>query len=284
MRRRGRSTISSDARHLCTYSQSQVRPERAGAYATEVHRLDQALAAGSTLVAAAFALATWDRWLRRRRPQELVWTISLVLFTVGAGSLWWASARGWSPASFRLFYLTGAILNVPWLGAGTVYLLAGPRWGDRVRWALVLLSGLATGVLLVAPLRVPVAGRELPEGKEVFGAFPRVLAAVGSAVPAVVIFVGAVWSAWRVLRGRNPALGSAVRTVQLPRRLALGNAVIAAGTVILSLSGTFAGRLGKDRAFSVTLAVGIAVLFAGFLIASTASAVRRRVVTTSATA
>jgi hypothetical protein len=48
--------------------------------------------------------------------------------------------------------------------------------------------------------------------------------------------------------------------------------VIAVGTLILSGSGTFAGRLGKDRAFAVTLLAGVAVLFAGFVIATTASA------------
>lgn len=210
--------------------------------------------------------------------------MSLLLFAVGAGSLWWGASRGWSPASFRLFYLTGAILNVPWLGAGTVYLLAGPVWGNRLRGWLIGLSGLATGVLLTSPLRAPVSGTELPEGKVVFGVWPRVLAAVGSAVPATVIFVGAVWSAWRVLRGRPPAIGAAVRTVHLPKRLALGNGVIALGTLILSASGTFAGRLGKDRAFTVTLLVGIAVLFAGFLVASTSGATRRARVAAAATA
>jgi hypothetical protein len=63
--------------------------------------------------------------------------------------------------------------------------------------------------------------------------------------------------------------------VQLPKRLALGNVIIAVATIILSTSGTFAGRLGKDRAFSLTLLVGIVVLFVGFLVASTAGAARR---------
>ncbi len=38
---------------------------------------------------------------------------------------------------------------------------------------------------------------------------------------------------------------------------------------MLSASGTLAGRLGKNTAFSVTLLIGIAVLFIGFLVAST---------------
>jgi drug/metabolite transporter (DMT)-like permease len=45
-----------------------------------------------------------------------------------------------------------------------------------------------------------------------------------------------------------------------------GNVLIAVGTLVLSASGTLAGRLGKDRAFAVTLLVGIVVLFAGFLV------------------
>ena len=39
-------------------------------------------------------------------------------------------------------------------------------------------------------------------------------------------------------------------------------------TLVLCASGTLAGRLGKDRAFAVTLLVGIVILFAGFLVAS----------------
>ena len=108
----------------------------------------------------------------------------------------------------------------------------------------------------------------MPTGKDVFGVAPRVLAAVGSGVAAVVIIAGALWSAWRVWRGRTPSLGAA-RQVTAPRQLALGNVLIAAGTLILSASGTLAGRLGKDRAFAVSLLVGIVVLFSGFLVAST---------------
>lgn len=240
-----------------------------------VPAVDQALAAGATAVAVGFGLSTWDRWLRRRRPHELVWSVSLLLFAVGAGALWWSAARGWSPASFRVFYLAGAILNVPWLAAGTVYLLAGPVWGNRIRTALIALTGLATGVLLAAPLRAPIAGTDQPEGKDVFGVWPRALAAVGSGVSALVIIVGALWSAWRVLRGRTPSLGHNQRQIALPKRLALGNIIIAVGTLVLSASGTLAGRLGEDRAFAVTLLVGIVVLFVGFLVASTSGAPKR---------
>ncbi len=231
--------------------------------------LDAALAAAATLVALAFGLATFDRWQRRRRAHELAWSISLALFTLGSGALWWAEAHGWSSPVFRLFFLAGAVLNVPWLALGTVYLLGGQRVGDRIRSWLIFLSGLAVGIIIVAPTKAVVAGNELPQGSAVFGLGPRLLAAIGSGLPATLIIVGALWSAWRVLRGRVPAIGNAARrNVALPRRLAVGNIVIAAGSIVLSMSGTFAGRLGQDRAFAVTLLVGIVLLFTGFLIAS----------------
>jgi len=229
--------------------------------------MNAALAAAATLVAVAFALSTLDRWTRRRRPHELAWTVSLGLFAVGSLALWWAESAGWSLGAFRVFYTAGAVLNVPWLALGTVYLLAGERIGNRVRTWLVFLSGLTVGVVGFVPTRADVVPDEFPTGKEVFGVAPRVLAAVGSGVAAVVIIAGAVWSAWRVWRGRTPSLG-AQRTVTAPRRLVLGNLLIAAGTLVLSGSGTLAGRLGEDRAFAVTLLVGIVVLFAGFLVAS----------------
>ncbi len=119
---------------------------------------------------------------------------------------------------------------------------------------------------------------ELPKGSDVFDALPRILAAVGSAIPAMVIFVGAAWSAWRVLRGASPALtSSAIRNVQSARLLALGNILIAAGAAILSASGTFSGRLGADTSFAITLTAGISVLFAGFLVASNATTSKRSV-------
>lgn len=238
--------------------------------------LTTALAAGSGLVSLAFGLSTLDRWARRRRPHELAWTVAMSLFFVASMSLWWAEARGWSRASFRVFFGFGAVINVPWLGLGTVYLLAGKRAGDAVMRSLLVFTGFAIGVVFTAPVRGSVDGSTLPTGKEHFGVLPRVLAAVGSSVPALVIFAGAAWSAWRVLRGSTPAVtASATRSVFSPARLAAGNILIAAGALVLSASGTFAGRLGASTAFAVTLAAGIAVLFVGFLVASNATTAPR---------
>jgi hypothetical protein len=227
----------------------------------------------ATAVATLFAQATLVRATRDRRPQDRAWTIALVLFALGSAALAVGVSTGWDNGTFRIFYLFGAVLSVPWLAMGTVHLLARPNVAHRIEIGLILLSGLAVGVLLTAPM-APVHGTAIPVGKEVFGVFPRVLAAVGSGVGAVVIIVGALVSAVRFARDRG-APGNGGR--------ALANVLIAAGTLILSSGGLLQGVAGKDEAFVLSLAVGISVIYSGFLVASRASGTRTAAADASAT-
>jgi hypothetical protein len=215
-----------------------------------------ALAAGSTVVAVAFAASLLERWIVRRRPYELAWAVALVLFACGSLALWAGAALGWTGWSFRLFYAFGAVVNVPFLAVGTIELLA-PRRAHLVAAGVALACAFAAGVVAIAPFTGPVPSETLPQGSDVFGPLPRILAAVFSGGGATVVFVGAAWSAVRLVRGRGS------------RRLAAGNTVIALGTAILSLSGLLNGVLGQMQAFAVTLTLGVVVLFVGFLIAST---------------
>jgi hypothetical protein len=244
---------------------------------TGPHQATAILVAAAGLIALAFALMCLDRFLTRRQPQDLAWAVAMVLFAVGSLAMWLGESIGWNALTFRVFFLTGAVLNVAWLALGTVYLLAGRRIGDVSRFWLVGISCFASGVVLVAPLKSTVSGHELPTGREVFGGFSRALAAVGSGIPALVIIIGAVWSAWRIARGRRATLTSrASRNISSPRRLVGGNVLIAVGTLVLSGSGSLAGRFGKDQAFAVTLLAGVTVLFLGFLVASNAVTRHRR--------
>src|SRR5437763_11294980 len=193
----------------------------------------------ATAVATLFAEATFKRWRQRRRPHEGAWTVALALFALASAALATGASTGWDRGVFRVFYLLGAVLNVPWLALGTVYLLFGARAGRRVRAVLVFLSGLAAGVLLTAPMSGTVAGSAtIPVGKEVFGVFPRVLAGVGSGLGAVVVFGGAVWSAVRFARAARGRAASPPPAGPAPGRMAAANALIALGTFVLSGGGT----------------------------------------------
>lgn len=216
------------------------------------------LAFVATAIATVFAQATAVRWSRSRAPHQGAWTFALALFALASAALATGSSTGWDRGTFRVFFCLGAILNVPWLALGTVYLLFGPRTGNRVRAVLLVFSGVGIGVMLAAPMHGAIAGSGIPVGKDHFGVLPRALAGAGSGVGAIVVFGGAAWSAVRFARSRRPGTG----------RLAGGNGLIALGTLVLSSGGLLQGIVGSDEAFALTLAVGIAVIYAGFAVAS----------------
>jgi hypothetical protein len=234
--------------------------------------MHEALAATATLLSVAFAMFTYERWLGRHRRHELMWTIALVMFALGSFGLWLGAALGWSEWSFKVFFLFGAILNVPFLALGTVYLLGGQRRGDVATAMVSLLGAFAAGIVVAAPLIHPISGSTLPQGSAVFAIGPRIAAGVGSGVAATVIFVGAIWSAVRLLAGQRRSRAADDPTIGAGR-LAAANLVIAAGTLILSAGGILNATVDAMNAFSVSLVVGIAVIFAGFLLAASPASV-----------
>jgi hypothetical protein len=226
-------------------------------------KLHLALAAAATLLAFAFALSTLERWIDRRKPHEAAWTVSLFLFAAASAALLAGETFGWNDFWFRLFYVFGAIVNVPYLALGTVHLLAPPAVARRAAVAVHAFAAFSAGVVAVAPIRAAIDPTRLPQGSDVFGPLPRVLAAAGSGLAALVIIGGAVWSATRLAKRRST------------RRLALANALIAFGTLVLGAGGILNSVLDEMNGFAVSLVAGITIVFAGFLL--TNAPVRRAV-------
>jgi len=208
-------------------------------------------AAISGLIAAVLG----RNWMQRRRPNLLAWFIALALFAAaslaaGAGMLF-----GWTTAWFRVYYLFGAVVNVPVLALGTIYLLA-PRRVAHVCAAVVVVATVSAGIVVYsADLDVSslhVSG--IPSAREVMPDGPRALSRYYSIAGSLVVVGGALWSAWRLARSRQDHLA----------RLARANLLIAAGTVVVAVGSTFA-RYGRGSVFAVGLAVGAALMFSGFL-------------------
>src|SRR5207253_453185 len=154
----------------------------------------------AAMVALAFAMSTFERWLARHRRHELAWSVSLLMFALASGALAAGAAGGWTGVWFRLFFFFGAIANVPFLALGTIYLLAGPRTGDRWAAAICILTAFAAGIVTVAPFTAPLPAHHLVRASRVFGPLPRILAAVASGTGSLVVIGGAVWSAGRLVR------------------------------------------------------------------------------------
>jgi hypothetical protein len=220
---------------------------------------------GAAAVALVFAAALLQRYIVRRRPAQLLWALALLMYAGASLALALGVRDGWSGAEYRWYWALGAVLNVPYLAAGEVFLLAGDR---RVRLgALALLlfgTAFALARVRTGTLDLAALGRDLPLGREAWAEDPFVLdLARYYAFPAYFLLVGgALWSAWR-MRGRPELRDRFSGTLGI----AVGATIVAAGSAF-ALTGQVAG-------FSATLAVGIAVMFWGFVRASRPVAVAR---------
>ncbi|HVE93497.1 MAG TPA: hypothetical protein VNB24_01155 [Acidimicrobiales bacterium] len=220
--------------------------------------IDTALAAGAAVLAGAFSVATWERWLLRHRRHELAWSLAFALYAIASFALAVGLAGGWSGPVFRTFYAAGAVATVPVLAIGTVYFHFGRRVGDAVGMVVTILVAVGVGVVIASPLRAALPADELARGSEVFDAGPRIFAAIGSGLGALVVFAGAAWSAVRTRRLRHT----------------VANLLLAAGVAANGASGLLNSVLGEMRGFVVMLGVGIVLLFAGFVVATTPAPVR----------
>ncbi|MGI8658303.1 MAG: hypothetical protein ACR2K4_05985 [Candidatus Limnocylindria bacterium] len=106
----------------------------------------------STVLSFAFAVLVGDQWLRRRQPYQLVWTLGLVWYGIGAGTELLGGAFGWNETLYRGWYLFGAFGVAAYLGLGTVFLLNRTRFGYVVA-ASVFAGGLFSILSAVARAR-----------------------------------------------------------------------------------------------------------------------------------
>lgn len=211
--------------------------------------MDALLAFVAALVALRLSADLLRRYRRRRAAELLAWSGALAAYAMAAAALAWGAAYGWNGASFRVYYLGGALLTAALLGSGSL-LLVGRRWVGRV--ALVYV-GLALGVVLAVPLDGSVSGTGVPEAQEVLALWPARIVAIGA--------------------NSLGTLAVVVVAVMTIRRRPLGNALLLAGIAVAAIGSGLAG-LGVG-ALAPAIALAAVLLYAGIVV-PTASGARRR--------
>jgi drug/metabolite transporter (DMT)-like permease len=224
---------------------------RAGVRQDE-HRGVLIVPAVTAIVAGIFALVVVRQYLGHHKPYQLVWAIGFALFGAAAFAGYLARSGGPSETEYRVFYVLGAILNVVWLGLGTIYLLARRTWANAALVAVALFTVIAVYAVWSSP--VNLAAAVTPTGRAFAdGSLPRTLALIGNVLGSVVLVGGALWSAWIFLRKRRNG------------RRALANVIIAVGVFIVAAGGT-ATFTGAGGVLELANLVGLSVMFAGFLL------------------
>lgn len=217
----------------------------------------------ATVISAAFAWTLWSRYQRRPRPFLAVWTAALAIYALAALTEVIGAAAEWDPVLFRAYYWLGGIALVGVLGLGTIFLLA-PRFGRPAVAALAALTvagligvvgaSLQTGLLHTH--QVPSLNTIAPQ-RSLFNVLAIAMAAATNTIGTVVLVGGALWSAYAMWRRGMP-----------PSRL-WANVLIAAGALIVATASSLT-RLGIYELFYVGQAVGVLVMFVGFLTAERA--------------
>jgi hypothetical protein len=213
----------------------------------------------AAVVAFAFAAALGRRFVRSRRIHLAMWCGALVMYAVASLAVAAGAFAGWSRTLFEMYWILGAVLNVPLLAAGEVHLLRRGQVLDLAVWVvLAFVFAYTVAVTRGAGVDPGALTERLPSGKEVFGdgsgahRLPQLIS-----IPSYLILVaGAAWSAWR-MRGR-PDL----------RARFTGTLLVAAGATITAAAGSAFAAVGNLPSFSLSLLAGVGVMFVGFRRAS----------------
>ena len=208
-------------------------------------------------VSAVFTLVVLDRYRRSRRPAFAAWALGLLIFAAAASFQAAGERAGFSPGVFRAFYLLGGVLGVIWLSMGTLFLLAPLRLAWTASAVLAVLTLLLAADAAVVSVNVRLL--DTPAGvlgTAVQGGSPlQVGAVVLNIIGTLILVGGSAWSAYRLLRD-HAGLDRVVCNVLLTA----GALTIAAGFSVAKLAGARLDTLGAYEA------VGITVMFAGFLV------------------
>jgi hypothetical protein len=126
-----------------------------------------ALPAITSILALIFAVALLDQWRDRRGGFQLIWSVGMLFYGIGAGCEALGEAFGWTDPLFRGWFAFG-VATPAWLGLGTAFLL------NRTRFGYTYAAVFALGALLAFVAR---------------GRYPDV-----GVIPAVVLFGGLIFA------------------------------------------------------------------------------------------
>lgn len=200
------------------------------------------------LVAAVFCAQLAQQYRTRRRHHALAWSLALGCYATGMVAQAVSFATGWSPVSYAVYWLTGALLSVALLAVGQLHLLDPAR--AALWWTIGGLAAVwAIGTMFVSPYDTAVlaeatAAGAIPTGALVFeeGLAYAILRPI-TMIGAVIVLGGSLWSGIRTRR--------------------YGILLIALG-VFVSATSTAFQRQGLDDLVAVVLATGVTIMYLGF--------------------
>ncbi len=206
----------------------------------------------TTLIALVFAYVVFDHYRERRSGPHLLWWAGGI-FIYGAGTCAEAAVTlfGWHEATFRAWYITGALLGGAPLAQGTVYLLLSRRTANRLTAALVPYISVAAACVLLTPINHALVEPYRLSGQVMQWQWVRLFSPFVNTYAFIFLVGGAALSAFRYRKNRDTY------------HRFVGNTLIAVGALLPGVGG-MATRLGHTEVLYVGEFVGIILIWMGY--------------------
>ncbi|MFQ5522408.1 MAG: hypothetical protein ACE5F5_02370 [Acidimicrobiia bacterium] len=215
--------------------------------------MDSVTSGLAALAATVFAYDLWRGWRRRPRPHIAAYAAGMAMFALATWALFVGVTFGWTGPIYRTFFLFGGVLNILFLALGSMFLVVGPRSGHAMAIALGGYAAISTTLVTTVDFQRPLPKGGVPADIFAGGFGPRLFAIIGGALGATILIV--------------LALVSLVRFWKKDRNIVWGNGLILAGTFAAAWGGTGLA-LGEASGFAVSLLVAVALIWAGYRVAS----------------
>lgn len=215
--------------------------------------MDSALALLAAVAATAFSVDLWLDWRRRPRPHIVAFAVGMTMFALATWAFYIGLSFGWSGPVYRAFYLFGAILNIPFLALGSMFLVVGRRSGNAMAIVLGALTAISVTLTATVPFANPLPETGVPHEIFAEGFGPRLFAIIGGSSGATILIILALVSVFRLWR--------------VNRKVVWGNLLIVAGTLAAASGGTGLA-LGESSAFALSLFLAVTLIWAGYRVAS----------------
>jgi hypothetical protein len=220
--------------------------------------MDDILALIAAAAATLFAADLWRDYSKRPRPHIAAYGIGVTMFALATWALFAGLAFGWNEPVYRTFYLFGAVLNIPFLALGSMFLVVGKRSGHVMAILLGAFAAISTTLVTTVQFQNPLPADGIPHDIFASGFGPRLFAIIGGSVGSVLLIGLALVSVFR-FRKTNP-------------RVVWGSLLIVAGTFAAAWGGTGLA-LGEASGFALSLFLAATLIWGGYRVASGARSV-----------
>lgn len=206
----------------------------------------------STVISLSFAWVILARYRHKPQSYHLLWW-GLGMLTYGAGTLLESlhTLTGWSEPLFKSWYIAGALLGGAPLAIGSLYLLAGNRWGHLAVVLLCLAVGITSVFVILSPIQYELVHPESLSSKVLGWQRIRLVSPFINGISFLILVGGALYSAIRFYR--HPA----------SRNVSVGNMVIAVGALLPGLGG-LGSRMGHTELLYLGEFIGVILIWWGY--------------------